>query len=148
MSEHQSVSPRLLFLPLFQNSKFSTSLDNLKKLVFRFCFFPGMAKLESAWSQVAELAADDAAVSNMDDAVNLASALVKVSRLVPVEAAPGQHCGLRDRIHQRPRGPPARLEGSHQRSADPSSPWVRHSTRACRFVVGLSHLRPRSGPDA
>jgi hypothetical protein len=62
--------------------------DNLKKLVFRFCPFPGMAKLESAWSQAAELAADDAAVSNVDDAVNLAAALVKLSRLVPVEAAP------------------------------------------------------------
>src|SRR5271157_1397331 len=39
------------------------SRDNLKKLIFRFCPFPGMAKLESAWSQAAELAADDAAVS-------------------------------------------------------------------------------------
>jgi Zn-dependent protease with chaperone function len=64
------------------------SRDNLKKLVFRFCPFPGMAKLESAWSQAAELAADDAAVSNLDDAVDLAAALVKLSRLIPVEAAP------------------------------------------------------------
>jgi Zn-dependent protease with chaperone function len=64
------------------------SRDNLKKLVFRFCPFPGMARLESAWSQTAELAADDAAVSNLDDAVDLAAALVKLSRLVPVDAAP------------------------------------------------------------
>jgi len=64
------------------------SRDNLKKLLFRFCPFPGMARLESAWSQAAELAADDAAVSNLDDAVDLAAALVKLSRLVPVEAAP------------------------------------------------------------
>ncbi|MFY9842241.1 MAG: M56 family metallopeptidase [Terriglobales bacterium] len=64
------------------------SRDNLKKLVFRFCPFLGMAKLESAWSQAAELAADDAAVSNLGDAIDLASALVKLSRLVPVEAAP------------------------------------------------------------
>ncbi len=64
------------------------SRDNLKKLVFRFCPFPGMAKLESAWSQTAELAADDAAVSNLEDAVDLAAALVKLSRLLPVEAAP------------------------------------------------------------
>jgi Zn-dependent protease with chaperone function len=64
------------------------SRDNLKKLVFRFCPFPGMARLESAWSQAAELAADDAAVSNLDNAVDLAAALVKLSRLVPVEAAP------------------------------------------------------------
>lgn len=64
------------------------SHDNLKKLIFRFCPFPGMAKLESAWSQAAELAADDAAVSRLDDAVDLAAALVKLSRLAPVEAAP------------------------------------------------------------
>jgi beta-lactamase regulating signal transducer with metallopeptidase domain len=64
------------------------SRDNLKKLVFCFCPFPGMAKLESAWSQAAELAADDAAVSNPCDAVDLAAALVKISRLVPVEPAP------------------------------------------------------------
>jgi Zn-dependent protease with chaperone function len=64
------------------------SRDNLKKLIFRFCPFPGMARLESAWLQAAELAADDAAVSNLWDAVDLAAALVKLSRLVPVEAAP------------------------------------------------------------
>jgi Zn-dependent protease with chaperone function len=62
--------------------------DNLKKLVFRFCPFPGMATLETAWSQAAELAADDAAVSKLDDAVDLAAALVKLSRMVPVESAP------------------------------------------------------------
>ncbi len=64
------------------------SRDNMKKLIVRFCPFPGMAKLEGAWSQAAELAADDAAVSNLNDAVDLAAALVKLSRLVPVEAAP------------------------------------------------------------
>jgi hypothetical protein len=64
------------------------SHDNLKKLIFSVCPFPGMAKLESAWSLAAELAADDAAVSNERDAVDLAAALIKLSRLVPVEAAP------------------------------------------------------------
>ena len=64
------------------------SRDNLKKLMFCFCPFPGMAKLESGWSQAAELAADDAAVSNPRDAVDLAAALVKLSDLVPVEPAP------------------------------------------------------------
>jgi hypothetical protein len=64
------------------------SRDNLKKLIFRCCPFPGMAKLESAWSEASELAADDAAVSNPCDAVDLAAALVKLSRLVPVEAPP------------------------------------------------------------
>jgi Zn-dependent protease with chaperone function len=74
------------------------SYDNIKKLVFRFCPFPGMAKLEAAWSQAAELAADDAAVANMSDAVDLAAALVKLSRLlpvdVPVEAAPSCTVGF------------------------------------------------------
>jgi Zn-dependent protease with chaperone function len=65
-----------------------SSRDNLKKLVFRFCPFPGMSALENAWSQAAELAADDAAVSNQDDAINLAAALVKLSRIIPVEPAP------------------------------------------------------------
>jgi beta-lactamase regulating signal transducer with metallopeptidase domain len=70
------------------------SRDNLKKLVFRFSPFPGMAKLESAWSQAAELAADDAAVSNANEAVDLAAALVKLSRLMPVEAAPACTVGF------------------------------------------------------
>jgi Zn-dependent protease with chaperone function len=64
------------------------SRDNLKKLIFCFCPFPGMARLESAWSQAAELAADDAAVSTQRDALDLAAALVKLSRLVPVTAPP------------------------------------------------------------
>jgi hypothetical protein len=70
------------------------SRDNLKKLVFRFAPFPGMARLESAWSQAAELAADDAAVSNRRDAIDLAAALVKLSRLLPVEAAPACTVGF------------------------------------------------------
>jgi len=61
------------------------SWDNFKKLGFRFSPFPGMGSLEAAWSQAAELAADDAAVSNANDAVDLAAALVKLSRLIPVE---------------------------------------------------------------
>ena len=61
------------------------SRDNLKRLILVFCPFPGMAKLESAWSQSAELAADDAAASTQRDALDLAAALVKLSRLVPVK---------------------------------------------------------------
>ncbi len=68
--------------------------DNLKKLIFRVCPFPGMTKLENAWSQAAELAADDAAVSSPSDALDLAAALVKLSRLVPVKDAPVCSVGL------------------------------------------------------
>ncbi|MFZ0481092.1 MAG: M56 family metallopeptidase [Terriglobales bacterium] len=70
------------------------SYDNLKKLVFRFCPFPGMRKLETAWSHASELAADDAAVTNVHEAVDLAGALVKLSRLVPVDAVPACTVGF------------------------------------------------------
>jgi len=55
--------------------------DNLKKLIFRMASFPGTAGLEAAWADQTELAADDAAVSSLDEALDLASALIKVSRL-------------------------------------------------------------------
>jgi Zn-dependent protease with chaperone function len=61
--------------------------DNLKKLLFRFSVFPAMADLEHAWSEESEMAADDAAVLNFHDALDLAAALIKVSRLGPIESA-------------------------------------------------------------
>jgi beta-lactamase regulating signal transducer with metallopeptidase domain len=82
------LTPDELQLALKHELAHMQSHDNLKKLIFRFCPFPGMAKLESAWSEASELAADDAAVSSQSDAVDLAAALVKLSRLAPVEAAP------------------------------------------------------------
>jgi len=57
------------------------SYDNLKKLLFRVSAFPGMGDLEQAWAEQSELAADDAAVSCFQDALDLAGALIKVSRL-------------------------------------------------------------------
>ena len=59
--------------------------DNLKKLVFRFSVFPAMAELEHAWAEETEMAADDAAVSSFHDALDLAAALIKISRLGPME---------------------------------------------------------------
>jgi Zn-dependent protease with chaperone function len=70
------------------------SRDNLKKLAFRLSPAPGMAKLENAWQEAVELAADDAAVSSVRDALDLAAALIKLSRLVPLEAAPAISMGL------------------------------------------------------
>ncbi len=57
------------------------SYDNFKKLTFRFLMFPGMRPLERVWHEAAEMAADDAAVSNREEALDLASALIKISRL-------------------------------------------------------------------
>jgi len=59
--------------------------DNLKKLLLRLVAFPGMASLEAAWLEVTEMAADDAAVFSASEALDLASALIKLSRLGPVE---------------------------------------------------------------
>jgi Zn-dependent protease with chaperone function len=82
------LTPDELRMALKHEHEHMRSRDNLKRLVLVFCPFPGMAKLESAWSQAAELAADDAAVSSQRDALDLAAALVKLSRLVPVTAPP------------------------------------------------------------
>jgi len=82
------LSPHELQIALKHELQHLKSHDNLKKLVFRCCPFPGMSRLEGAWSEASELAADDGAVSNQLDAIDLAAALVKLSRLVPVEPAP------------------------------------------------------------
>ena len=61
--------------------------DNLKKLLLRFVTFPGMSALEASWLEATEMAADDAAVSNHTQALDLAAALLKLSQLGPVEPA-------------------------------------------------------------
>ena len=58
--------------------------DNLKKLLFRVCISPGMSSLESAWSGAAEMAADDEAVTSSSEALDLAAALIKLSRLAAI----------------------------------------------------------------
>jgi hypothetical protein len=44
-----------------------------------------MSALEAAWLEANEIAADDLAVSSASEALDLASALIKLSRLGPVE---------------------------------------------------------------
>ncbi len=75
------------------------SRDNLKKLLFLCSPFPGMKRMESAWAEAAEIAADDAAVTNSADAVDLAAALIKLSRLGATPAQPHLTMGL---IHDSP----------------------------------------------
>jgi len=64
------------------------SRDNLKKLILYCSPFPGMASLENAWQEAAEIAADDGAVASICDALDLATALIKLSRLMPVRTTP------------------------------------------------------------
>jgi Zn-dependent protease with chaperone function len=68
--------------------------DNLKKLLFRLFTLPGLSALESAWSEAAEMAADDAAVSNSRQALDLASALIKLSRFAPPQKSAVLATGL------------------------------------------------------
>jgi hypothetical protein len=70
------------------------SRDNLKKLILSCIPFPGMAGLERTWQEAAELAADDRAVSSREEALDLAAALINLSRRFPIQAAPGFTTGL------------------------------------------------------
>jgi len=70
------------------------SRDNLKKLAFHLFPAPGMVKLESAWLDAPEIAADDRAVASAQNALDLAAALIKLSRLVPLQPAPTICMGL------------------------------------------------------
>ena len=70
------------------------SWDNLKKLLINATPFPGMGGVEAAWREAAELAADDAAVNSRQDALDLASALIKLSRPSQRWAEPALASGL------------------------------------------------------
>jgi len=58
-----------------------TRHDNLKKLMLRVCSFPRSSQIEQQWLAAVEIDADRHAVSNKREALDLASALVKASRL-------------------------------------------------------------------
>jgi len=72
----------------------SRSRDNLKKAILNCLPFPGMASLEEAWRESSELAADDGAVSNRAEALDLAAALIKLARHFPCQAVPDLATGL------------------------------------------------------
>lgn len=94
--------PRVLVseaaVAVLETREFSTALehelahvrnhDNLKKLLLQFSPFPGMGDLQQAWLQAAEMEADDAAVSSLPEALDLAAALIKLSKLAPRSISP------------------------------------------------------------
>jgi len=82
------LTPAELTMALNHETAHFRHLDNLKKLLLRLVVFPGMRGLETAWLDAAEMAADDAAVSTSSEALDLASALIKLSRLVPAGPTP------------------------------------------------------------
>jgi Zn-dependent protease with chaperone function len=116
--------------------------DNLKKLLLRFVVFPGTAALEVAWLQATEIAADDAAVSTASEALDLAAALIKLSRLATFPSAPDIATTL---IHAPLASVNARIErliawnGQQQKPALALSPlyavWVTLTTVAAVAVT-------------
>jgi len=98
--------------------------DNLKKLLLRFVAFPGMAALEAAWLEATEMAADDAAVCDAAEALDLASALIKLSRLSPIEPPADLTAAL---VHSPARVMNARVERLLDWTDDRRMPAKRHS---------------------
>ncbi len=70
------------------------SRDNLKDAMLNCIPFPGMAQLEKAWREAAELAADQSAVASREEALNLAAALLKLARRFPLASVPAFTTGL------------------------------------------------------
>lgn len=75
------------------------SQDNLKRALMRFCrdliLIPHGSELERGWAETTEIAADEyaARAGGKNMALNLASALVKIARLVPDGAHPAMPAG-------------------------------------------------------
>ncbi len=123
--------------------------DNLRKLILRLVAFPGMAELERAWREATEMAADDAAVSSAAEALDLAAALIKLSRLAPLEPAAELTTAL---VHSPAESVNARVERLIAWTEQPQSPAPGYSLvyplcTAAAVVVTLavtySHLLVR-----
>lgn len=120
--------------------------DNLRKLILRFVAFPGMAALETAWLEASEMAADDAAVSSAGEALDLAAALIKLSRLGPVESPVDLTAAL---VHNPASVMNARVErliawSEERRAPRPlHAPWFGVGATlatAAAFAITYSHL--------
>jgi len=97
--------------------------DNLRKLMLRLVVFPGMAELETAWNEATEMAADEAAVSNVSEALDLAAAVIKLSRLASLQP-PGELTTAL--VHSPAKSVNARVErliSWKERSRNPSSAY-------------------------
>jgi Zn-dependent protease with chaperone function len=91
------------------------SRDNLKRALMRFCrdllLIPYGHRLERAWAESAEVAADEyaARIGGKKMMLNLATALIKIARMVPEGAKPAmpagaflidkQSCDVSARVH-------------------------------------------------
>jgi Zn-dependent protease with chaperone function len=80
-SASKALSKDELLRAIAHESTHIRNHDNIKKLILRICSVPRSSSLERKWLEAIELAADRDAVSNRREALDLASALVKASRM-------------------------------------------------------------------
>jgi len=132
-----ALNPRELRTALRHEIAHALRYDNLKKLVFRFSVFPAMADLEHAWSEETEMAADDAAVSSFHDALDLAAALIKVSRLGPMESSSEltmallhSSTALSARVHRL-------VTWNHAQKPQTQNRWLYALPAAAAMVIGV-----------
>lgn len=114
--------------------------DNLRKLILRLVAFPGMAQLESAWREAMEMAADDAAVASASQALDLAAAVIKLSRLFPLRS-PGQLTTAL--VHSPAESVNARVErliAWEERRQRPSQKWSSGYVLCCTAVAVMMML--------
>jgi Zn-dependent protease with chaperone function len=105
-SARQLLNEEQLAAAIRHESAHVDSRDNVKQLVLRFSAFPFLASLDRTWLHAAEMAADDAAATDEQSALDLASALTAVARtsmVVPklgMSLVPEAHAPLAARIER------------------------------------------------
>jgi Zn-dependent protease with chaperone function len=130
--------------------------DNLKRAALRFCrdalaFFPTGAPLDRAWAEASETAADEyAANAGGAVALDLASTLVKVSRLVPEGVKPAMPA-MASLMVADPGVIARRVRRLTQLALrdtpSPSEQMFKAWPRACFAVVGVSAILMASNPS-
>jgi Zn-dependent protease with chaperone function len=93
------LSPEEIGAALAHENSHLAARDNLKRGVLRACrdallIVPSGRSLDRAWSDAAEEAADENAARREDVALDLASALVKIARIIPSGARPTMPAGV------------------------------------------------------
>ena len=105
--------------------------DNLKRTLLRACtdlmlIVPGGRAIDIAWNAAAEVAADEhAARQSRTVALDLASALVKISRMIPYGTGPAMPAGSFLVSGEDGPGVPVRVRRLLEMASDESQPHVR-----------------------
>ncbi|HEY7097361.1 MAG TPA: hypothetical protein VH437_11595 [Terriglobales bacterium] len=138
------LAPEELGIALRHEIAHVRSRDNLKKLLLQFSIFPGMKPLDHAWSQAAEVAADDEAAGSLRDALDLAAALVKLSRCPQVQPSAELASALFQSSAECLRVRVQRLfawDEAHQRAQTRSYWWIAVPALAA-LLIGLVFTYP------